>query len=60
MGEWMYRSTVLKLAALVEGELSDSRPCRFTPGVGARGTKWMGRWVGPRTGLDGCSYRNSK
>jgi hypothetical protein len=29
-----------------------SRPGRFIPGERARGTHWIGGWVGPRTGLD--------
>jgi hypothetical protein len=33
------------------GEWSASRPGRFTPGEIARGTKWIGGWVGPRAGL---------
>jgi hypothetical protein len=34
-------------SALVGGEWSASRPCRFTPG-----THLTGGWVGPRAGLD--------
>jgi hypothetical protein len=34
-------------SALVGGEWSASRPCRFTPG-----THFIGRWVDPRAGLD--------
>jgi hypothetical protein len=34
-------------SALVGGEWSASRPCRFTPG-----THWIGSWVDPRAGLD--------
>jgi hypothetical protein len=30
MGEWMYRSTFFLTSALVGGEWSASRPCRFT------------------------------
>jgi hypothetical protein len=38
-------------AALDGGELSASRPCRFTPGQTAPGTHWMGGWVSSRVGL---------
>jgi hypothetical protein len=34
-------------SALFGGELSASRPGRFTPV-----SHWMGGWVGPRAGLD--------
>jgi hypothetical protein len=34
------------------GEWSALRPGRFTPRETAPGTHWIGRWVGPRTGLD--------
>jgi hypothetical protein len=27
-------------------------PCRFTPGEKNPGTRWLGGWVEPRTGLD--------
>jgi hypothetical protein len=37
---------------LAGGEWSASRPCRFTPGERGPGTRWIGGWVGPRTGLD--------
>jgi hypothetical protein len=42
----------LLTSVLVGGEWSASRPGRFTPGEGARGTYWIGGWVGLRTGLD--------
>jgi hypothetical protein len=35
-------------SALVGGEWSASRPCRFTPGK----ENFIGGWVDPRTGLD--------
>jgi hypothetical protein len=38
-------------SALVGGEWSASRPCRFTPGEKALGTHWKGGWVDPRDGL---------
>jgi hypothetical protein len=34
-------------SALVLGEWSASRPCRFTPG-----THFIGGWVDPRAGLE--------
>jgi hypothetical protein len=39
-------------SALVGGEWSASRPCRFTPGERAPGIHSTGGWVGPRAGLD--------
>jgi hypothetical protein len=48
---------VLLISALVGGEWSVSRPGRFTSGVNAPGTLWMGGWVGPRTGLDDMEKR---
>jgi hypothetical protein len=39
-------------SALVGGEWSVSRPCRFTPGKEPPGTHWTGGWEGLRAGLD--------
>jgi hypothetical protein len=39
-------------SALAGGELSSSRPCRFTPG-----THWIGGWVDPRADLDDMENR---
>jgi hypothetical protein len=39
-------------SALVGGEWSASRPCRFTPEERVTSTHWIGGWVGPRAGLD--------
>jgi hypothetical protein len=39
-------------SALDGGELSASRPGRFTPVERAPGTHWIGGRVGPGTGLD--------
>jgi hypothetical protein len=39
-------------SALTGGEWSTSRPSHFTPRERARGTDWIGGWVGPRDGLD--------
>jgi hypothetical protein len=50
---------VVLTSALVGGELLDSRSGRFTPGERARGTHWIGGWVGPRPGLDDVEKRNS-
>jgi hypothetical protein len=50
-GEWTYRRMILA-SALVGGEWSASRPGRFIPGGKAPVTHWIGRWVGPRAGLD--------
>jgi hypothetical protein len=35
------------------------RTGRFTPGVLAPGTHWIGSWVGPRTGLDAMVKRKN-
>jgi hypothetical protein len=43
--------------ALDGGELSASRPGRFTPDEGAPGTHCIGGWVGPRADLDAVEYR---
>jgi hypothetical protein len=48
---------VFLTSALVGGEWSASRPSRFTPGEIAPGTRWIGGWVGPRTGLDDVEER---
>jgi len=32
-------------------------PRRFTPGERAPDTRWIGAWVGPRTGLDAVAKR---
>jgi hypothetical protein len=45
-------------SALDGGESSASRPGRFTPGDRARGTLWIGGWMGPRTRLDYVEKRN--
>jgi hypothetical protein len=42
-------------SALVGGEWSVLRPCRFTPRE--RITHWIGGWVGPRAGLDDVEKR---
>jgi hypothetical protein len=38
--------------ALVGSEWSASRPDSFSSGARARGTLWIGGWVGLRAGLD--------
>jgi hypothetical protein len=48
LGEWRYRSTHYLILALDGGELSASRPGRFTPRERAPGVHWIGGWVGPR------------
>jgi hypothetical protein len=47
----------LWISALYGGELSASRPGRFTPGEGALGNHWIGGWVDPRAGLDALEKR---
>jgi hypothetical protein len=48
---------VFLTSALVGGELSASRPVRFTPREKFPGTHWIGDWVGPRTGLHDMEKR---
>jgi hypothetical protein len=55
-GMEVYLHSFLTLA-LDGDEWSASRPCRFTPGVGAPGTHWIGGWVDPRGGLDAVAKR---
>jgi hypothetical protein len=45
------------MKALVGGEWSASRTGRFTPGVRAPGTHWIGGWVDPRAGIDDVEKR---
>jgi hypothetical protein len=58
-------SHVFLTSAVVGGEWSASRLCRFTPGVRAPGAHWVGGWVDPRDSLDdlekenSCPYRDS-
>jgi hypothetical protein len=49
---------VLRLSALDGGEWSASRPCLFTPGDKAPGTRWIGDWVDPRATLDAAPAGN--
>jgi hypothetical protein len=44
-------------SALVGGEWSNSRPCRFIPRERPPGTHWIGGWVGLRAGLDDLERR---
>jgi hypothetical protein len=50
--EWKYSSTHSLTSALDAGEWSALRPGRFTPRERARGTHWIGGWMGPRAVLD--------
>jgi hypothetical protein len=56
---------VVLTAALVGGEWSASRSCRFTPTETVPGTHWVGGIIGPRARLDDTRsedylpYRNS-
>jgi hypothetical protein len=50
-GEVEVQVRVSLTSALVGGEWSVSRPGRFTPGERVPGTRWIGGWVDPRTGL---------
>jgi hypothetical protein len=45
-------------SALAGGELSASRPGRFTPEERAPGTHWIGGWVDPVAGLDDVKKKN--
>jgi hypothetical protein len=40
---------IILTSALVGGEWSASRPCRFNPGERAPGTNWIGGWVDPQS-----------
>jgi hypothetical protein len=44
-------------SALVGGEWSASRLCRFILGERASGTHWIGGWVGPKDDLHDMEYR---
>jgi hypothetical protein len=44
-------------SALDGGELSGSCPNSFTHGETIADTHWIGRWVGPRAGLDAVEIR---
>jgi hypothetical protein len=44
-------------SALVGGEWSVLRPCRFTPGERAPSTYWIGGWVDPRASMDDLEKR---
>jgi hypothetical protein len=46
-------------SALVGGEWSASRPCRFNPEEGAPGTHWIGGWVDPEPVWTTCRRENS-
>jgi hypothetical protein len=50
--DWIYCSTHTLTSALDGGELSASRPGRFTPRERVHSTHWIGGWVGPRSVLD--------
>jgi hypothetical protein len=39
-------------SALVGGEWTAPRPGHFIPGEITSSTHWIGRWMGPRAGLD--------
>jgi len=41
------------------GKWLASRPCRFILEEKARGTHWIGSWVGPRTSLDSVETRET-
>jgi hypothetical protein len=50
---------VFLTSALVGGEWSASRPCRFIPGKGPPATHWIGGWVDLRASLDViCAHNN--
>jgi hypothetical protein len=48
---------VFLTSALAVGELSASRPGRFTPGETAPGTHLIGVWMDPRAGMDDMEKR---
>jgi hypothetical protein len=56
MGQWRYSSTILDLGTSCRWVVNfTSQP--FTPGEGVPNTYWIGRWVGPRAGLDDVKRR---
>jgi hypothetical protein len=57
LGEWMYSSTHSLTSALDGCEWSASRPGRFILRERARGTHWVGGWVGSRAVLDAVVKR---
>jgi hypothetical protein len=57
-GEFRYTYTILNIGTN-GGEWSDSRAGRFTSGKIAPGSYCIGRWVGPRAGLDAINKRKS-
>jgi hypothetical protein len=57
LGEWRCISTHSLTSSLDGGEWSASRPSRFTRKERARGTHWIGGWVGPRAVLDAVVKR---
>jgi hypothetical protein len=50
---------VFSASALGGGELSASRPGRFTPGERAPNIHWIGGWMGPGIGLDAVMKRKN-
>jgi hypothetical protein len=56
-GEVEAKIHIFLIWALVGGEWSASRSCRFNPGERATGTHWIGSWVVPRGGLDDVEKR---
>jgi hypothetical protein len=54
MGEWI---DVFLTSALVRGEWSASRLCRFIPRERVPGSHWIGGWVDPRARLDDVKKR---
>jgi hypothetical protein len=51
------QSHIFLTSTLVGGEWSISRPGRFTPGVRAPGTHWIGGWVDLTADLDDLEKR---
>jgi hypothetical protein len=54
-----YNSTHSLTSELDGGEWSALRPGRFTPGGRARGTHWIGGWVGPTAVLSAVNNTNN-
>jgi hypothetical protein len=51
------KNHIFLTSALLGGDLSTSRPDRFTPLEITPGTHWIGGWVSPRVGLDDVEKR---
>jgi hypothetical protein len=56
MGKWMYSSSILNLSLSWRWVVSIT-PRRIYPEERDPDTQWLGRWMGPRAGLDAVKKR---